>query len=118
MSLNEEFLLQTLPGAGLQIEADGALSRNEKAKVLEIAKVKRRPSSRLAAELGISRQRLYQMRQREAGLCLLCPEVAISKSSLCIVHFLSKREMARRRCESKPQYQSGRGRKPIVPDRH
>jgi hypothetical protein len=121
MSSNGEDKARVVPGAsvnhkGYDSELTIAANRDPCANASEDLKARRRYPSRKAAELGISRQRLYQMRQRQAGLCVLCARGAVSRSSFCIVHLLNRREIERRRSQSKPQRLSGRGRKPLVPD--
>ena len=45
---------------------------------------------------GISRQRIYQLRHRDAGLCIKCNSKAVT-SGFCLVHAVQNRELMRER---------------------
>jgi hypothetical protein len=55
-------------------------------------------------ELSVSRQRKWQLRQTQKGLCQKCSKPAVPESVYCGGHMVDNREAARRR------YQPKRGR--------
>lgn len=65
----------------------------------------------MAREMGISRQRLWQIMQNEQGLCRLCSLRAVS-SGLCEKHFIERRLYHRKRNGYKPKRAGRPGRYP------
>lgn len=49
--------------------------------------------------LPVSRQRKYQLRRKQAKLCILCGKPAVTAMH-CLVHAIDKRERDRRRYNS------------------
>src|SRR5438270_10979933 len=59
---------------------------------------------RLAAKSSLSRQRKWQLRQKQKGLCQKCSKPAVLDSVYCVGHMVDHRVAARNR------YQPKRGR--------
>lgn len=65
---------------------------------------------------ALAYQRNYNANKRRAGLCGDCHEKALSDSSLCGKHLLSRRLRMRAVTGSKPYRKGGGGRPPRIPD--
>src|SRR5438046_5707204 len=53
------------------------------------------------SELSVSRQRKWQLRQKQKGLCQKCSKPAVPESVYCVGHMVYHRVAARRRYEPK-----------------
>jgi hypothetical protein len=58
------------------------------------------------SNLPISRQRKWQLRNIQAGLCQICSAKAVTLGGLCLEHLIKNREKQRVKQGSKRRYRS------------
>lgn len=77
--------------------------------------MKTTPTETTTTEEPVSRQRAYQLRHMEAGLCISCSRPAIEGAVKCKKHLKATREGLRKRFSYRKRYRGSKSYEPIPP---